>query len=115
MYGVFDLGGSASEFVMANYSETNEPSLNDPNFANIEINPDNYDLYQKDSFILGDATKEISLNEGIWFDNYNLFINSTNNWLIRGGIGPTPYNGMFYYNATTNTNSEYITTRIVIK
>jgi hypothetical protein len=59
--------------------------------------------------------KEISLNEGIWYNNYNSFINETNNWFIRGGIGTTQNNGIFYYNATTDTNSEYITTRIVLK
>ena len=115
MYGIFDLSGSASEFVMANYSLNETLSLNDSHFDTIEINKDDYDLYQKDAFILGDATKEISLNEGIWYNNYNSFINETNNWFIRGGIGPTDYNGIFYYNATTDTNSEYITTRIVIK
>jgi len=115
MHGVFDLSGSASEFVMSNFADNNKLSLNNSHFGNIEINKDNYDLYQSNSFILGDATKEISLTEGIWYNNYNSFINETNNWLIRGGIGTTSYNGMFYYNATTDTNSEYITTRIVIK
>lgn len=110
MYGIFDLSGSASEYVMANYSNT----FNN-NFQNITISNSDYDIYQENTFILGDATKEISLNEGIWHNNYNSFINETNNWLIRGGIGTTSYNGIFYYNATTNTPSEYITTRIVIK
>lgn len=116
MHGVFDLSGSASEFVMANYSNVNNNiSFTDSHFQNIEIDRDNYDLYQENTFILGDATKEISLSEGIWYNNYNTFINETNNWFIRGGIGTTNFNGMFYYNATTDTNSAYITTRIVIK
>ena len=116
MYGVFDLSGSATEFVMANYSNSNNNlTLNDSHFTNQKINIEDYDLYQNNSFILGDATKEISLNEGIWYNNYNSFINETNNWFIRGGIGTTQNNGIFYYNATTDTNSEYITTRIVLK
>jgi hypothetical protein len=115
MYGIFDLSGSAAEFVMSNYSSTNTLSLKNSHFKTDEINKDDYDIYQKDTFILGDATKELSLNEGIWYNNYNSFINETNNWFIRGGIGTTTYNGIFYYNGTTDTNSEYITTRIVIK
>ena len=116
MYGVFDLSGSATEFVMANYSNsTTNPTLNGSHFDNQKINILDYDLYQNNTFILGDATKEISLNEGIWYNNYNSFINETNNWFIRGGIGITQNNGIFYYNATTDTNSEYITTRIVLK
>ena len=116
MYGVFDLSGSATEFVMANYTNLNNKlTLNDSHFDNTTINEFDYDLYQNDNFILGDATKELSLDEGIWYNNYNSFINETNNWFIRGGIGVTPNNGIFYYNGTTDTNSEYITSRIVIK
>ena len=65
--------------------------------------------------ILGDATKEISLTEGSWYNNYGSFINETNNWFIRGGIGTTENTGIFYYNATTDTNNEYISTRIILK
>lgn len=114
MYGVFDTSGSASEFVMANYSENNKISFNDSHFTNIDISTSNYNLYKNNTFILGDATRELTLEEGIWYNNYNSFINATNNWFIRGGIGTTNYNGIFYYNATTDTNSEYISTRIVI-
>lgn len=115
MYGIFDLSGSATEFVMANYSDNNSINLNGGHFGNITIDKDDYDLYQNNTFILGDATKEISLTAGSWYNNYASFINETNNWFIRGGIGSTTNNGIFYYNATTDTNSEYITTRIVIK
>ena len=117
MYGVFDMAGSASEFVMANFAdESNNLSLNNTYFESIPISNDDYDLYQNDTFILGDATKEISLNkDNIWYNNYGLFIDRTNNWFIRGGIGTTDNTGIFYYNATTDTNSEYIGTRIVIK
>lgn len=106
IYGVFDMSGSASEFTMSNYS--NE-------IGTINGNNDDYDIYYKNTFILGDATKEISIENGIWYNNYANYINETNNWFIRGGIGKTDSNGIFYYNATTDTSSDYITTRIVIK
>lgn len=116
MYGVFDLSGGASEFVMGSYSNLdNQLLLNSSHFGNIQIDRNEYDLYHENTFILGDATREIGLNNGIWYNNYNSFVNETNNWFIRGGIGTTDNNGVFYYNATTDNNSEYITTRIVIK
>lgn len=116
MHGVFDMSGSASEFVMANYADSNNNlTLTNTHFGSTPISNDDYDLYLKDAFILGDATKEISLNNGSWYDSYASFINETNNWFIRGGIGSTNNNGIFYYNATTDTFSEYISTRIVIK
>ena len=116
MYGVFDLAGSASEFVMANFADSSDNlTLANTHFESTPIINDDYDLYQKDTFILGDATREISLSEGSWYNNYASFINETNNWFIRGGIGSTTNTGIFYYNATTDTNSEYISTRIVIK
>jgi len=116
MYGVMDLSGSASEFVMANYTdESNKLTLENTHFDSTVIASNDYDLYQANTFILGDATKEISLSEGIWYNNYNSSLNETNNWFIRGGIGTTTHDGIFYYNATTDTASEYITTRIVVK
>ena len=116
MYGVFDLSGSASEFVMAGYSKTNNQLLvSSSHFGDTIIDNNDYDLYKNNTFILGDATFEVRLADGIWYNNYNSFINETNNWFIRGGIGITDNNGIYYYNATTDTNSEYITTRIVIK
>lgn len=116
IYGVFDLAGSASEFVMANFAnQNNNINLDNTHFESIPISNDDYDLYQKDKFILGDATKELSTTNGSWYNNQNNFINETNNWFIRGGIGTTENTGIFSYNATTDTNNEYITTRIVIK
>jgi len=115
IYGVFDLSGSASEFVMANYNNENN-TINTTN-TRFETIPtlDDYDLYKKNEFILGDATKEISLEEGIWYNNHATFINETNNWFIRGGIGTINDSGIYYYNATTDKANEYISTRIVIK
>lgn len=115
MYGIFDLAGSATEFVMANYTTNKSLTLNDTHFGNAEINKNDYNLYLENTFILGDATKEISLTEGSWYNNYGSFINETNNWFIRGGIGTTENTGIFYYNATTDTNNEYISTRIILK
>jgi len=110
MYGIFDVSGSATEFVMASYGE-----LNIDNFNSVIVDKKDYDIYNQNQFILGDATLETSITDGIWYNNYNNYIDDVNNLFVRGGIGTSNNNGMFYYNSTTNTNSEYITTRIVIK
>jgi len=116
VYGVFDMGGSATEFVMANYANGNkELSLSDTNFTNIPISNNDYNLYYENTFILGDATKELSLENGIWYNNNANYISSTNNWFIRGGIANVNNSGIFYYNATTDIVSQYISTRIVLK
>lgn len=120
IYGVFDMAGSASEFVMANYSTNNSLALNNSNFKyNVTIPSTDYDLYSGTNFILGDATKEILLsssNTGAWYNNYSVFIDKVNNWFIRGGMaGNEVGNGIFYYNATSDNQSEYISTRVVIR
>ena len=120
IYGVYDMAGSASEFVMANYSTNNSLALNNSNFKyNTTIPSTDYDLYSGTNFILGDATKEILLsssNTGAWYSNYSVFIDKVNNWFIRGGMaGNEVGNGIFYYNATSDNQSEYISTRVVIR
>lgn len=120
IYGVFDMAGSASEFVMANYTSNNSLALNNSNFKyNVIIPSTDYDLYSGTNFILGDATKEILLTQsstGSWDNNYSIFIDKVNNWFIRGGMaGNEVGNGIFYYNATNDSPSEYITTRVVVR
>ena len=102
--------------MIAGYSDSaNQLLTTGSHFEDIKIELYDYDLYKENTFILGDAIGEVRLADGIWYNNYNSFINDTNNWFIRGGIGTTNNDGIYYYNATTDTNSEYISTRIVIK
>ena len=116
MSGVFDMSGSASEFVMSNYANENqEVSLENTHFGNTTLKDNEYTLYYKDTFVLGDATKEISLKDSIWYNNQANYINDTNNWFIRGGVLDMENSGIFSYNATTDINNEYISTRIIIK
>lgn len=116
IYGVFDLAGSASEFVMANYTnDLKNINLTNTHFGNIEINKFDYDLYTKDTFILGDATLETTLKTGSWYNEQSKFVDETNTWIIRGGIASTNNTGIFHYNSTTDNPNRYISTRIVIK
>ena len=79
------------------------------------INNYDYDIYYENTFILGDATKELSLKEGIWHNSNNIFIDNTNNWFIRGGVANQENSTIYSYSATTDKESNYITTRIVTK
>ena len=98
-YGVFDMAGSALEYTMANISQDNNLNLNNSYFKNIPIGTNDYDLYQENTFILGDATREVSTKT--FTPNYN--------WIIRGG------NSIFDYDTTTDIKADNISTRIVIK
>ena len=111
-YGVFDMNGGYAEFVMANYADENgNISLTNTQFNNVPISNNDYDLY-KDSFILGDATKELSGGNNNWVET---FMDSTNNWLVRGGIYIEENANIFSYRSSSDDASEYITSRITIK
>ena len=98
-YGVFDMAGSALEYTMANISNDNNLNLNNSYFQNIPIGTDDYDLYHKNTFILGDGTKEVNQKN----------IDNGYNWIIRGG------NNIFDYNTSNDIKADNLSTRIVIK
>ena len=109
IYGVYDMAGSATEFTLSNYTnKLNELSLTNNSFNALPTSSE-YDLYYKDTFLLGDATKELNL------DTTNSWLSETNNWLTRGGLANQTNQSIFTYNATTDSSSPYISTRITIK
>ena len=111
-YGVFDMNGGYAEFVMANYAdEFGNISLSNTQFNNVPISNNDYDLY-KETFILGDATKELSEEKPKWTQTQ---MDSTNNWLVRGGIYIEENASIFSYRSSADAANEYITTRITIK
>ena len=101
-YGVFDLAGSANEYTMGNITLTDSLNLNNSSFSSIPVGTDDYDLYQNNSFILGDATKE-AMN---WYSSESN-LDTNNNWIVRSNI--------FGYNTVNDIQSDEITSRIVIK
>jgi len=108
-FGVYDMSGGASEFVMGIYSnELGNTSLDSV------INQKEIDLYYPNTFILGDATLETTLTENSWNSGISNFINETNNWFIRGGIAEVESSSIYSYRASSDNASEYITTRITI-
>ena len=92
------MAGGATEYTMGNISKDNSLNLNNSYFKNVPIGTDDYDLYNVDKFILGDATKEVS----------NIEINNEYNWIIRE-------NGIFNYSTSNDVKSDNISTRIVTK
>ena len=116
IYGIFDTAGNNLEFVSGNYAnEKGEISIENTHFSSVPVNNYDYELYYENTFILGDATKELSLKEGIWYNSNNIFIDNTNNWFIRGGVANQENSTIFSYSATTDNENNYITTRIVTK
>lgn len=114
--GVFDMSGGAAEFTMSNKANLNNAlNLSNTHFNITEINNNDYELYYNNDFILGDATKELSLENNIWANGKHTFVDDTNNWFIRGGIANQENPTIYDYSATSDIASEYLTTRIVIK
>lgn len=108
IYGVFDMAGGASEYTMGVIDNINIL------VKDIPISNDDYNLYTASSYILGDATKELLLEEGIW--NNNTFNNnSVGNIIIRGGNTTNNLVGIFAYDRVSDLPIDYISTRIVYK
>ena len=97
IYGIFDASGNGSEYTMANITTTDSLNLNNSFFNGTPLGTDDYDLYTSNSFILGDATKELSQKN----------IDTTNNWIIRSNLSD--------YSTSNDIESNNITTRIVVK
>ena len=106
IYGIFDTSGNANEYTMANITTTGSLNLNNSFFNGTPLGTDDYDLYQENTFILGDATNELSLGNTNWYNTNNkIFLQS--NWIIRSNL--------YGYNTSNDIEANNITTRIVIK
>lgn len=111
IYGVFDMAGGAMEYTMSNY--TNNGRLNST-FGDIGISNQDYELYGLDTFILGDATKEILNNNKLWYNNTYDYRDPSDNWIVRGGDGSS-YKGIFAFTTLSNSMSDNLGTRITLK
>lgn len=99
MYGVFDIFGGADEYTMGNITTNGSLNLNNSFFQDTPLGIDDYDLYTPNSFILGDATKELLPN--------NSSQNLTSNWIIR--------NNLYNYWTSNDAKLNNVTTRVVVK
>ena len=106
IYGVFDMAGSADEYVMGNITSNNSLNLDNSYFNEMPIGTDDYDLYLANTFILGDATKELSLGNTNWYDGSATTTPDTN-WFVR--------KNMYGYTTSNDVKDDNLTTRIVLK
>ena len=106
IYGVFDMAGGANEYTMGNITSGNSLNLENSYFNEMPIGTDDYDLYSTNTFILGDATQELSLNNSNWFNSSANIVPGTN-WYVR--------NSLYGYSTSNDIKDSKLTTRIVVK
>ena len=99
IYGIFDMAGGVKEYTMGNISDNNSLNLANSHFNEVPLGTDDYDLYLPNTFILGDATKELLHNDSK--------LDYSNNWILR--------NGFTSYQSINDVGNDTISTRIVTK
>ena len=105
--GVYDMSGGAWEYVMGNYNKTAGAS----GLVDISGLPaEHMDIYSGTSVNashLGDATGETAG----WYGDYAKFVNSSDQWFMRGGHNSNGDNaGIFYFNGSygySNSNNGF--------
>lgn len=121
IYGIFDLNGSAVEYVMGVMLDNNNQIVNSSSGFIVSPNNKYFDLYSYGTNELdylrgklGDATKE-NLN---WYDDIASFIFSNNSWFTRGGYhwdGSIGGIFDFYRNGFGENQPHYSSRSILIK
>ena len=98
--GIYDLSGGVSEYVASYYngsnSLTNGNSFASNNGDSNEFATAYSETTESTGYKQGDATYETSG----WNGNYNIFINSTMPFFMRGGFRGYNNTGVFYYDCT---------------
>ena len=122
IYGIYDLAGGNSEYVMSvlagMYGTITSPL--DPKYFDIYSYGIEYNTQiSYNRSILGDAIGEVVLTEsidnGLWYNHYNYFINSFSDLLTRGGQASNIENsGQFSFAAVSSSTTETYGYRIVI-
>ena len=106
MYGVFDMAGASTEYMMTGYANLNG-EVNFNSNVGMPISNDDYEVYYKNKFLLGDATQEFGIK--------NDTLDTEGKWIIRGGNITGNHNGIYAFGVVNDNSYDYISTRIVIK
>ena len=129
VYGVYDLAGGKSEYVMSVLSSINGTLPASATSYLNNMDSKYFDLYSygeeyntQTSYnrsILGDATGEIvltdSIEKGLWYNHHNYFLNSFSELLTRGGQTSAIENsGLFTFEAISGYSTENYSYRITI-
>ena len=127
VYGVYDMSGGTSEYVMGNMVNSDGTFYISSSGFSTSIDEKYYDKYSYNSNSknfnrgkLGDATKEIILDvvvsDGAWYEGNSFFVFSGNPWIVQGNryfygnYSPD----IFGFSYSTGIGESYISTRAVI-
>ena len=140
VYGVYDMSGGASEYVMGNMSSTADTytfyssnagfasswynDYSNQKYVNTYANGTTYNnqsAYNRGR--LGDATGEVVLlstrENGGWYNDYAYFPYSGSPWFVRGGLyGYSSFAGVFYfgsYNGNAGSGNSARATLVSLK
>ena len=69
-------------------------------------------MIANNSFILGDATKEILLNNTPWYQNTYNYDNPIDKWIVRGS---NENKGIFSFTTLNDSINDNLSTRITLK
>ena len=129
VYGVYDMAGGREEYamgIMATINGNINPLFNtilksiDNNYYNTySYSNESNTKYSYNRSILGDATGEIvitnNIDNGLWYNHYNNFLNNNQEILLRGGSSLDINKiGQLTFNATPLSNNNKYSSRIVI-
>ena len=120
-YGIYDMSGGSSEYVMGNYDDTRKnsgfSSMPEAKYYDKYVGTSSNNDFTK--YHLGDATKEIlksrSRGANAWYGDYNVSINSDYPWMVRGSY----YNdgdgsGLFAFDVTYGESYNRRSFRVVL-
>ena len=113
IYGIYDMNGSAWEYVMGNYNDLVASS----GFARM---PDSkyYDKYTNNDVRVACNGSEC-LSHGLsetsgWYNDYQNMVTETHPWLVRGGIYADNGTGVFHFKFAYGGVSVYYSFRLVM-
>ena len=143
IYGVYDMSGGSSEYVMGNIVSNNGTTMmsgyltsNNSGYTGIVYASGSYTSYtgaynypeakyydrysfgtnanQRQRSKLGDGIKEINNNNYGWYNNYHYIALNNYPWFTKGGAYNSNYAGLFFsYNGTGNY-AYNLSTRLII-
>ena len=115
IYGIYDMNGSAWEYVMGNYNDVSGSS----GFSNpLTIDSKYYNKYTNNDVRVACNGSEC-LSHGLsetsgWYNDYQNMVTETHPWLVRGGIYDDNGTGVFHFKFAYGGVSVYYSFRLVM-
>ena len=121
IYGIYDMSGGASEYVMGNYNDVIKnagfDSMPESKYYDKYIGTDYYADFTK--YYLGDATKETLkaklTEENAWYGDYSKSVSSFYPWIERGSnCYDASVAGLFSFNVVYGNSYSTFSFRVVL-